>query len=112
MRDIPKRIKRLLREYAEIAHEEELRRALLPLATAFEEWKKGTVSSGELSVMIHEFHQGSARALFNKYNSTWLDLSVAHAIHSGVLEKERVPQELLDHLATAIASYENQEKDS
>jgi hypothetical protein len=35
VRDIPKRVKRLLREYASAAHEKELRRALLPLADAF-----------------------------------------------------------------------------
>jgi len=32
MAETPKRIKRLLREYAAAAHEEELRRALLPVA--------------------------------------------------------------------------------
>jgi hypothetical protein len=61
MRDIPKQIKRLLREQAMLAHEEELRRALLPIAAAFEEWKKGEISSGELSIRIHEFHQGPSR---------------------------------------------------
>ena len=106
MQEIPKRIKRLLREQAGLAHEEELRRALVPLAEAFNKWNNGAVSSGELSILIHEFHQGPARELFNKYNNTWLNLAIAQAISSGVLEKERVPQELLDYLATAIASFE------
>ena len=58
MGDIPKRVKRLLREYASAAHEEELRRALLPLAEAFKRWEHGDLDSGELSDLIHRFHQG------------------------------------------------------
>ena len=59
--DIPKRVKRLLREYASAAHEEELRRALLALAEAFKRWEHGDLDSGELSDLIHRFHQGPAR---------------------------------------------------
>src|SRR5919197_5865455 len=39
MVDIPKRVKRLLRECAAAAHEEELRRALVPIAEAFKRWE-------------------------------------------------------------------------
>jgi hypothetical protein len=42
MADAPKRIKRLLREYAGAAHEEELRRALLPVSEAFGRWANET----------------------------------------------------------------------
>jgi hypothetical protein len=38
MADVPKRIKRLLREYAAAAHEEDLRRALLPVSEVFGQW--------------------------------------------------------------------------
>jgi hypothetical protein len=106
MRDMPKRIKRLLREQAMLAHEEELRRALLPIAAAFEEWKKGGLGSGELRDMIHEYHQGPARRLFSKYNNGPLDAVVAYAIVSGILDASRVPDELLEYLSTAIAFYE------
>ena len=109
MRDTSKRIKRLLREQAMLAHEEELRRALLPLAAAFEEWKKGDLGSGELSVKIHEFHQGPSRRLFNKYNDGPLDAVVAYAIVSGILDASQVPDELLEYLSTAIAFYKKEE---
>jgi hypothetical protein len=58
--DTPKRLRRLLRDCAATAHEEELRRALLPVAEAFKQWEQGTVESGELSELIHRFHQGPA----------------------------------------------------
>jgi hypothetical protein len=64
MADAPKRIKRLLREYAGAAHEEELRRALLPVSEAFGQWARRELSSGELSEIIHRFHQGPARELW------------------------------------------------
>jgi hypothetical protein len=46
MADTPRRIKRLLREHAAAAHEEELRRALVPVADAFKRWERGELGSG------------------------------------------------------------------
>jgi len=69
MADIPKRVKRLLRECAAAAHEEELRRALLPIAEAFKRWEQGELGSGDLSELIHRFHQGPARDLYLRYIS-------------------------------------------
>jgi hypothetical protein len=109
MEAVPKRIKRLLRDHAAAAHEEELRRALLPLSAAFDKWKQGHLSSGELSELIHEFHQGPARDLFVKYNRRLLGTAVAHAIVAGVLNRATVPAELLDHLSRAIDYHEAEE---
>ena len=61
MAETPKRIKRLLREYAAVAHEEELRRALLPVAEAFRRWEGKELDSGELSEIIHKFHKYDER---------------------------------------------------
>ena len=105
---MPKRLRRALRDAAMEAHEEELRRALLRLAAAFEKWRAGELGSGELSEHIHAFHDGPARELFKKYNYGALDLTVAHAIVSGVLDRSRLPQELLAVLERAISFYEQQ----
>jgi len=80
MVDTPKRIKRLLREYAAAAHEEELRRALLPISEAFGRWERRELDSGELSEIIHRFHQGPARDLWARYNTPHLEMVVAFAI--------------------------------
>ena len=108
MVDTPKRIKRLLREYAADAQEEELRRALLPVAEAFKRWERGELGSGELSEIIHRFHQGPARELFVRYNTPHLDMTVAYAITVGVLDRQKIPAELRDHLARALEFYEGQ----
>jgi len=107
MADTPKRIKRLLRGYAGAAHEEELRRALLPVSEAFAQWARRELGSGELSEIIHRFHQGPARELWVRYNTSHLEMPVAFAITTGVLARETVPAELLEHLAGALASTRN-----
>ena len=49
MRDYPKKIKRMLREYKIEAYEIELHRELTKLEKSFEKWKNGTISNGEFS---------------------------------------------------------------
>jgi hypothetical protein len=108
MADTPKRIKRLLREYAAAAHEEELRRRLLPISEAFRRWERRELDSGELSELIHRFHRGPARDLWVRYNTPYLEMVVAFAITTGVLGRETIPAELLEHLAGAVRFYEEQ----
>jgi hypothetical protein len=109
MPEIPKRLKKLLRTCAGEAHEEELRRALVPLAEAFDRWKRGDIASWELSNLIHRFHQGPARELFVKYDTNHLEAPVAHAIVTGVLDKDQISPELLEHLAKWFKFYEELE---
>ena len=115
MHDVPKNVKQLLRKHAAAAHEEELRRALLPLAEAFKKWGEGQLGSGELSELIHEFHQGPARELWVRYNpgsTSNLVMPVAYAMVTGVLDRETIPPALLEHLARAIEFYEEKEAGS
>ena len=100
-----KRIKRLLREFAAKAHEEELRRALAPLANAFERWARGEADSIALSDLIHEFHQGPSRDLFVRYTRRPHDAAVAYAIAKGIVNRQEVPEDLLEHLALALGFY-------
>jgi hypothetical protein len=58
----PKRIKRLLREFAAKAHEEELRRALTPLAHAFERWSSRSARSRALWLQGPTSAAGEARS--------------------------------------------------
>jgi len=108
MTDTPKRLKRLLREHAGEAHEEELRRALVPVAEAFKRWEHGGLDSGEMSDLIHRFHQGPARELFLRYNASNLVAPVAHAIAVGIVDRTAVPGELLEHLTGMIEFYEKE----
>jgi len=106
MAETTKRIKRLLREYAAAAHEEELRRALVPVSEAFKRWERKELDSGELSEIIHKFHQGPARDLWVRYNTAHLEMTVAFAITTGALRRDVILAELLDHLAGPLRFYE------
>jgi len=112
MADIPKRVKRLLRECAAAAHEEELRRALLPIAEAFKRWEQGELGSGDRSELIHRFHQGPARDLYLRYNTAPLEATAAYAVATGVLDRDAVPAEVLDHVARIIQFYESERAES
>jgi hypothetical protein len=110
MDQMPKRVKRALRELAAKAHQEELRCALMPLSGAFQRWERGELPSGELTDLIHEFHQGPSRDLWGRYNSGMLEVVVAHAIVTGVLDRTKFPPEVLESLAPAIQFYEQQDR--
>ena len=104
MRD-NKQIRRLVRDYAEKAHERELREALAPLADAFRAWESGELDSFEVSALLHRFHQGPARDIYVSY--THAEPALARAIASRVLDRESLPAELLEHLASLIAFFED-----
>jgi len=111
MPDLPRHLKRLLRQHAGLAYEEELRRALLPLADDFDRWRGGAVDSGELAERIHAFHQGPAREIWKVYNHASPNLSVASAISRGILPRENVQPELLDVLGPELAFYRSLDDD-
>jgi hypothetical protein len=105
---IPRPIKRQLRELAGVAHERELAKALDGLARAFGRWRAGELNSFQLNDAIHEFHNGRSRELWVRYATAHSEPSVAYAIVAGVLEKREVPAELLEHLQSLIKFYESE----
>ena len=106
MRDLPPRIKKRLREYSMQAHENELKSELEKLSPKFKAWEKGEIGSGELSDIIYHWANGVCRELFKKYNDGMNDMNVAYAIVTGILMKENIDKDTLEHLSNAIAFYE------
>ncbi len=106
-----KAIRRELRELAGQAYEEELRRALAPLAEAFERWKARAASSPEISDLTHEFHPGPSRQIWSMYQSLKPDALVARAVALGFLAKEGMPPEIAASLAGQIEAFENLARD-
>jgi hypothetical protein len=102
----PKAIRRALREAAGGAYEEELHRALAPLAASFDEWREGRLTSGELADRIHRFHDDAARDLWKKYNYAPIESVVAHAIVTRVVDRTTVSSDLVAYLQRAIRFYE------
>lgn len=98
MRDLPKSIKRVLRELNGLAHERELQRALGDLEAQFRAWRSGEIDCWELKDRIHRFHDGTARDLWKAYNDGDPAANVAVAVQSGVLQREEIPAEALEAL--------------
>jgi len=107
MEEIPKRIKRQVREWAGIAHDRDLRKALGELLTQFQRWDRGEIDSFELNERVHRFHQDISREIWKRYAATHLEPAVASAAAAGVLRKEELPSELLHHIAGLIEFYEH-----
>ena len=103
--EYPKRIKRELRELAGQAHENELGRELEKLAQHFDEWREEKIDAASLTELIHQYHNGPARELWKKYNSGFVEVLVAQAIVSGILQKEQVTEEAWPYVEEAIEKY-------
>src|ERR1700752_2461177 len=87
MDQIPKRIKRGLRQLADRAYELEVARELASLEGEFWRWHRGESTPFDVSEAIHRFHEGPARDLYVGYTSRHPKAAVAHAIHSGILDR-------------------------
>lgn len=104
--DASKRLKRLVREWAGIAHDRELSKALLELHTHFDQWKRGEITAWDLNDFIHRFHDGASREIWKTYATNRLEPAVAFAVATAVLRREEVPPELVQHLAGLIEFYD------
>jgi hypothetical protein len=107
MQEVPKWIKRLVREWAGIAHDRELRKALSELRIQFDRWERSEIDAFELNDLVHRFHQDASREIWTRYATTHLEPAVASAVATGVLRKEELPAELLQHIAGLIEFYEH-----
>lgn len=106
MENTPKRLKRLIREWAGVAHDRELSTALVKLDAQFDRWKRGEITAWDLNDHIHRFHDGASREIWKTYATNRLEPAVAFAVATGILRREEVPPELGQHLAALIEFYE------
>jgi hypothetical protein len=112
MQDTPKRIKRLVRESAGIAHDRELGKALLDLRAQFDRWQRGEISAVELNDLIHRFHEGVSRDIWKKYATNHLEPALGFAVATGILRRDELAPELVQHIAGLIEFYEAEESAS
>ena len=106
MPETSRRIKRLVREYAAIAHDRELGQALRDLDVQFGCWRNGEISAAELNDVIHQFHDGASREVWRKYATNRLEAALGFAVATGILRKEELPADLLQYLAGFIDFYQ------
>lgn len=93
MDDLSKAVRRAIRELAGLAHERELAAELTKLRAEFEAWSAGQITPFELQQVIHEFHDGVSRQLYNRYTSgSTLPHVVAAAVVRGTISVAEIPE--------------------
>ncbi len=103
MVDLPKPVKRQLRELSMQAYERELSSALEKLATQFLEWQSGKIGPWDLTEVIHKFHDSQARDLYKRYETAPdLRLVVAKAVAEGILTQEEIPGSVWTHIESVV----------
>lgn len=107
MKDYPKSIKKLIRQFMTEAYERELHRELTKLEVSFDQWRNNEISSGEFSYRIHQHEIGPSKELYKKYNYGEADMNVAYAIATEILNRDEVPAELLESLAGPLSFFES-----
>jgi hypothetical protein len=100
-----KRIKRLLRELADRAYAEALRRELSKLHASFLAWQAGQMSPFDLAEEIHRFHQGPNRELYVRYTSSHHEAAVARAVAEGLIPESSLSEEVRIHLEPLITRF-------
>jgi hypothetical protein len=104
--DVPKAVKKTLANLVYTAHEEALDRALKGLVPYIEQWKRGEIDAIALSGKLHEFDAGPSREIYKLFtwNSTYdLQMQVAYAISTGLLDEREVPKEVMPHIRGWLA---------
>jgi hypothetical protein len=96
--------KRELRDLAAAAHEIELSEAVISLYGIFQSWHEKQINVFDLNQDIHEFHDGISRDIYKKYVLGDLFFPVAQAVFLGILKRENISSELLNHLEPTIES--------
>jgi len=105
--DLPKAMRRVLRELAGKAFDREQERELKKLGTAFDRWRNGEMEIPDLNKAIeNHVREGKRRRSSDLYfTNSMLHFGVAHAIVRGVLKPEEVPAELQTALEGLIQYY-------
>ena len=83
-----------LRRAIETAFERDLGNALIEVEAAISQWRAAKLSAFEVSEVLHHFHRGPARELFDKYRSVPEAPLVVGAIERGVLSLQELPPKL------------------
>lgn len=94
--------KRMLREIANEAHQNELHIALSELFEKFMKWADDYYSSFDMNDYIHEFHMNVSNELMKLYDQDDPELSVAIAISRGAISTDRIEESLLKKLEPFI----------
>ena len=106
--DFNKSDRRRVRELADIAWERQLRDELLAIGDAITAMRNNTITPHDVNQLIHQFHNGTSRELYNRYSSGQIWIAVCRAHYDGILSDEDVSdvsEKLRDELRRFAETY-------
>ncbi len=99
MQDFSESVRKQIKQLCDRAYKAELEAALRDVEAGFADWRKDRLDCFELSDLIHDFHQGPNRSLYNYYSRVKPHMAAARAIAEGLVPRDEVPQEVIATLA-------------
>ena len=108
MDKVSKKLGKLLREHRDRAWEAENRIALGALADKFDEWREGKLATDELDHAVHEYHDGIGREIWKRYALGDPGLALARAVLVGIIDRDSLPPEVLEHVSPLVRAYYSQ----
>jgi len=104
MAELSKAARKAIRDAADVAYQRELDAELEELAQDFADWKAGKLSAVSLVEAIHDFHQGPARQLFNRYGASSVpDFALAAAVVAGFIQLQEIATPGREHIAKIVS---------
>jgi hypothetical protein len=106
MQDHRNEARRAIRGLADLAYERELARELAKVRANFNIWSAGQMTSVELAELVHQFHDGVSRQLYNRYSAgSTLSHAVAMAVVRGTISATEIPELARKQLDQLIALF-------
>ena len=99
---LPKGIKKEIRQLAGVMHERLLAEELRKLEGEFARWRRKELDAFELAGAIHRFHEGPPRRLLNAFNTNHIEVlifKVREGLEKGLLREEEISEEVIALLA-------------
>ena len=93
MQEYTKATKLKMRELLSLAYGRELSEHLQELAVHFDDWKNKKITPWDLTELIHKFHNGPARKLFNLYDKLSM-VVLARAVTNKYLSRDEIPDNI------------------
>jgi hypothetical protein len=110
--DLSKAERRAIRELAGLAYERELAGELTKLRASFDAWVAGERTPFELEQVIHQFHDGVSRQLFNRLFIRVLALSRSRSAAACGRVKWRAMGRLLEKVIEETAKLPEPEQEA
>jgi hypothetical protein len=105
--ELTKRLKKMVRDLADIAHERKMRTLLTPLTDTFSQWKAGKIDTWDFLGELDRFETARHR-LTKQYRTRGIEhMLVACNIVTGILRKNEVAPDLMSVLEKPMRFYED-----